>query len=181
MTSLRRAASVALALSAAAMLATSSLGFTSATAERGVGVNVVAPEDAYVGVAVCEKNQGGGNANPVRVWVTNQYSRSLTVADVTSDTGDSLAPGQRNERLGVGERARFESLRANDEVTVHVAGGLDAAVTVQVQQKGDCPSTSGHDVNRDSAESTTTPRQSTTANAATTSLSENATTTRAAG
>jgi hypothetical protein len=138
---LPRAVSVTLAVAAAAMLATGSLGFSSVSAERGVQVNVVDAEEAYVGVVACEKpssnNQGEG-ANPVRVWVTNQYSGQFTVTAVTSDTGYSVT-GQVPEQLAPGDSERFESLNADSEVTVTVTGGLDAVVTVDVYSTATCP------------------------------------------
>ncbi|WP_336038246.1 hypothetical protein [Halobacterium yunchengense] len=136
----RRAASVVLAVAAAAALATGSLGFTSASAERGVQVNVVEPEDGYVGVQACEKANGSGDgANPVRVWVTNQYTAQFTVERITTDAGDEFTPNSNRGTLDVGERESYEPLDADSELTVHVSEGLTATVNVQVDQKGDCP------------------------------------------
>lgn len=168
----QRAVSVALALTAAALLATGSLGFSSVSAERGVQVNVVDAEDAYVGVVACEKDSSNSsqNANSVRVWVTNQYSGPFDVSAITSDTGDSVA-GPVPETLEPGESERFESLNADYEVTVEVTDGLDATVNVDVYSESNCPrstsddSPGGSDSSAGEAETTT---RATTASAETT-------------
>lgn len=135
----QRAVSVAFAVAAAVMLATSSLGYSAVNAERGVRVEVVESEDAYVGVTVCRPgDSGGGSSDPVHVRVVNQYSDSFTVVDVTSDAGDSLPPGQQHERLDPGDSETFEPLRADDEVTVHVAGSVTATVNASVGSPN-CP------------------------------------------
>lgn len=140
---LQRAVSVTLAVAAAAMLATSSLGYTSVSAERGVQIEVVDTENAYVNAIACSTNNGNGNGNgngnPVKVHVTNQYSDEFTVEQITSDTDDEIAAGHVPESLSPGESHVFQSLQANDEVTITVTGGLDAAVTVDVKDKQDCP------------------------------------------
>lgn len=127
----RRAVSIALAVAAAAMLATSSLGFSSVSAERGVQVNVVDAEDAYVNATVCRVDNG--SANKVRVQVTNQYSSQFTVDTITTDRGRELPAGQQSVELSVGESETFDGrLKANDEVTVHVSGNLTATVRVEI-------------------------------------------------
>ncbi|MFB6073153.1 MAG: hypothetical protein ABEJ88_09315 [Halobacterium sp.] len=138
----RRLLSVALAVAAAMTLATGSLGYSSVSADRGVQVNVVQSENAYVGVVACAKGNGNGNgAAPVRIWVTNQYSSSFTVQSVewAADAGghNGLSP---NDELDPGETAKYNSAFGGDEVVVNVtAPGFNASVTVDVHSKWACP------------------------------------------
>lgn len=135
-----RAVSVALALAAAAMLATGSLGYTSVSADRGVQIEVVDHENAYVNATACEVSRGNGQEpTPVRVWVTNQYSGEFAVERIASGT-DELSKAEVLATLEPGESERFESLKADGEVTVHVTGSLNAAVTVDVAGKDACQS-----------------------------------------
>lgn len=135
----QRAVSVALALAAAALLATGSLGFSSVSAERGVQVNVVDAEDAYVNATACSTNRGNGTS--VKVRVTNQYSEPFSIDQITDEDGDEIARGHVPESLDPGDYHEFPSLQANDEVTITVTGGLTATVTVDVEENGDCPGT----------------------------------------
>jgi hypothetical protein len=132
-----RAVSVLLAAVAATMLITGSFGFTSVSAERGVSVNVVESENAYVGVSACEKSNGGDKgANPVWVVVTNQFSDTFVVDDVS---WDDL---QKARVLQPGESTTFKNAfadRSDGTVTIQVAGGLDATVTGEAKEKADCP------------------------------------------
>lgn len=133
----RRAVSIALAVAAAAMLATGSLGFSSVSAERGVQVNVVDTEDAFVNATVCRVDNGNGDK--VRVQVTNQYSSQFTVDTITTDLGRELPPGQRSVELSPGESETFQGkLKANNEVTVVVSGKLTATVKVEIGSPN-CP------------------------------------------
>ncbi|GAB7013194.1 hypothetical protein [Halolamina salina] len=132
----RRAVSVLLAAVAATMLVTGSFGFTSVSAERGVAVNVVESENAYVNVSACEKSNGNATSRPARVTVTNQFSGSFTIEDVS--WGDL----NRERTLQPGESTTFNNAfadAADGTVTVDVTGGLDATVTAQVSEKADCP------------------------------------------
>lgn len=131
----RRAVSVLLAVAAAAMLVTGSFGFTSVSAERGVAVNVVESENAYVGVSACEKSNGNGNGTePARVMVTNQFSEEFTVDDI------SWGEVTKQLSLDPGNSTTFNNVKLSDNtVTIGVTGGLDATVTTQVKEKGDCP------------------------------------------
>jgi hypothetical protein len=135
---IQRAVSVMLAVVAVAMLATSTLGYTSASVDRGVQVNVVEAGDAYVNVTVCETpqaNASGNGGDPVKVTVTNQHADSFTVESITwsddahpTDTG--MEPG---DTLAPGSSVTYDNAFGTDEVTVVVSGGLDAAVTVDVE------------------------------------------------
>ncbi|MCG1004318.1 MULTISPECIES: hypothetical protein [Halobacterium] len=128
----RRAVSVLLAVSAATMLATGSLGFTSVSADRGVSVNVVDSEDAYVNATACR------NGGAVKVTVTNQYSDTFTVERITSGA-DELPGGKVSKQIIPGNSERFPVSQAGEKVTVHVTGKLTAAVTVTVQERSECP------------------------------------------
>lgn len=136
-----RAISVTLALVAVAMLATSTLGYTSASVDRGVQVNVVEAEDAYVNVSVCERGQANGpgnGANPVKVVVTNQYVGSFTVESIRwSDDAhpqkEQLEPG---DVVNPGSSVTYNNAFGTDEVTVVVSGSLGAEVTVDVETCG---------------------------------------------
>ncbi|WP_435116054.1 hypothetical protein [Halolamina sp. C58] len=132
-----RAVSVLLAAVAATMLVTGSFGFTSVSADRGVAVNVVESEEAYVGVVACEKSNGGDNGTePARVMVTNQFSEEFTIEDVSWDD-------LKDERtLQPGDSTTFNNAFADTSdgtVAIEVSGGLDATVTAQVKEKSDCP------------------------------------------
>ncbi|MGB9964502.1 hypothetical protein [Halobacterium hubeiense] len=145
-----RAVSIALALAAVSLLATGTLGFTSVSAERGVSVNVVDTDKAYVGVTACEptngngsdanasSNNGQGNAD-VYVTVTNRYSEPLTVEGISANTHDA-APTDRNS-IGSGARETYALHVDATEVTVDVDGdGFDATVTAEVESadRSDC-------------------------------------------
>ncbi|QKY19146.1 hypothetical protein B4589_001665 [Halolamina sp. CBA1230] len=140
----RRTVSVLFAVLAATMLVTGSFGFTSVSADRGVSINVVDSENAYVGVSVCEKSNGNGNengngANPVRVTVTNQFSDSFTVEKIAA--GDSAHSSEKEKQFGrsidSGDRDTFNAF-GDEVVTVVVTDGLDATVTVEVEEKSTC-------------------------------------------
>lgn len=136
-----RAISVTLALVAVAMLATSTLGYTSASVDRGVQVNVVEAEDAYVNVSVCERGQANGQgngANPVKVVVTNQHVGSFTVESITwSDDAHPQKEGLEPEDVvNPGSSVTYNNAFGTDEVTVAVSGSLDAEVTVDVETCG---------------------------------------------
>lgn len=136
-----RAVSVTLAIVAVAMLATSTLGYTSASVDRGVQVNVVEADDAYVNVSVCERGQANGpgnGANPVKVVVTNQYVGSFTVESIRwSDNAhpqkEELEPG---DVVNPGSSVTYNNAFGTDEVTVTVDGSFDAEVTVDVETCG---------------------------------------------
>lgn len=134
-----RAVSVTLAVVAVALLATSTLGYSSASMDRGVQVDVVDAEDAYVNATACEKPQGNNSengANPVRVTVTNQHTDSFTVESITwSDdahpTKTELEPG---DEVGPGETVTYNNAFGTDQVTIEVSGNFHATVTVDVEQ-----------------------------------------------
>jgi len=138
---IRRTVSVMLALAAVAMLATSTLGYSTASVDRGVQVNVVEAEDATVNVSVCERGQAtdqGNGADPVQVTVTNQHADSFTVQSIAwsedahpTDTG--MEPG---DTVAPGSSVTYDDAFGSDEVTVVVSGGLEAAVTVAVEPCG---------------------------------------------
>jgi hypothetical protein len=137
-----RAVSATLAVVAVAMLATSTMGYSSVSVDRGVQVNVVEAEDAYVNVTVCETPQanGSGNgpgngANPVKVTVTNQHAGSFTVESIT--WSDDAHPNRNGMEPGdvvePGSSVTYNNAFGTDQVTVVVSGTLDAAVTVDVE------------------------------------------------
>ncbi|SFP28372.1 MULTISPECIES: hypothetical protein [Halolamina] len=132
----RRAVSVLLAVTAATMLVTGSFGFTSVSADRGVSVAVVESENAYVGVSVCEKDNGTGNgSDPVKVTVTNRFSEPFTVDEISWSDSAHQSKDRLNPKKGTlapGESRTFNKTFGEQEVTVEVTGGLDATVTAEV-------------------------------------------------
>ncbi|MCD2203016.1 hypothetical protein [Halobacterium sp. KA-6] len=141
-----RVVSIVLALAAVSMLATGTLGFTSVSAERGVSVNVVDSEDAYVGVTACapqnsngasssanaSSGQGVGNTE-VYVSVRNRYSRDITVERITEAAGD--AQEEPSSHIGPGARKTYNLDFNATEITVEIVGdGFDATVTADVNE-----------------------------------------------
>lgn len=147
----RRAVSVLLAVVAATMLVTGSFGFSSVSAERGVSINVVESENAYVGVSVCEISNGdgednGNGSNPVRVTVSNQFSETFDVTEITLGGSGGPDADVDRESISTGESSTFDvKAHGYDQLTVEVADGLDASVTVDVPDE-QC-STNGVGVN----------------------------------
>ncbi|MFW5911459.1 MAG: hypothetical protein ACOCQV_01855 [Halolamina sp.] len=135
----RRAVSVLLAVTAAAMLVTGSFGFTSVSADRGVSVAVVDTENAFVNASACEKSNGQDDrTNPVSVTVTNQFSDDFTVDEITWESGHpSKQASNPDEPIEPGASETFDGTFGDDTVTVVVSGSLDAAVTVPVEGKCD--------------------------------------------
>jgi hypothetical protein len=143
-----RVVSIVLALAAVSMLATGTLGFTSVSAERGVSVNVVDSEDAYVGVTACAPtHNGSGNGNgsgagsaDVYVTVTNQYSTPVVVERIEGGGNDANLD-DASRVISVGEVEQYPLQFDADEVTVEVtADGFDATVTDAVveSERKDC-------------------------------------------
>ncbi|KPN31215.1 hypothetical protein SY89_01958 [Halolamina pelagica] len=137
----QRAVSVLLAVTAASMLVTGSFGFTSVSADRGVSVAVVDSENAYVGVSVCEKDNGNENgANPVKVTVTNQFSEQFTVDRIS--WSDSAHPNKSalnpEVTLDSGDSHTFNNAFGDQVVTVEVSDGLEATVNAEVQDRSTC-------------------------------------------
>jgi len=156
-----RVVSIVLALAAVSMLATGTLGFTSVSAERGISVNVVSNESAYVGVTACEpthgnesdanasKGNGEGNAD-LYVTVANRYSGTVTVEDISANAHDvELDDHDRTITSGDWQEYPLHLDVDATEVTVDVDGdGFDASVTADVQQqpRHDCnPGNGGSD------------------------------------
>lgn len=136
----RRSVSLVLAVAATAMLVTGTVGFTGVSAERGVSVSVVEPDDAYVDVSVCANANSKANAssaNPVDVTVSNQYSEAFTVESVEwgADAHPNKTAIQPQVELEPGESTTFENAFGTDEVTVTVSRGLEATVTVAVRSQ----------------------------------------------
>ena len=130
----RRTVSVLFAALAATMLVTGSFGFTSVSADRGVSVNVVDSENAYVGVSVCKESNGEGNGAKAEINVSNRFSDDFSVREIT--LGESEEPDWMKgskDPIPPGESETFRVKAGNhDHVTVEVTGGLDASVTVNV-------------------------------------------------
>jgi hypothetical protein len=139
-----RVVSIALALAAVSMLATGTLGFTSVSAERGVSVNVVESEKAYVGVTACAPTNGNGNGNSsgngngkgnaaVYVWVTNQYSSDVTVERIEGGGSEISTFDSSDESISSGGEREYPFPDNASEVTVDVVGdGFDATITAEV-------------------------------------------------
>jgi len=154
----RRAVSALFAVLAATMLVTGSFGFTSVSADRGVSINVVESENAYVGATACQTGQGNGNgSNSVKVTVTNQYSAPFTVdgirwSESAHGSKDRLDP---DVTLAPGESETFNNAFGEQEVTVEVTDGLDASVTVEVADEQCSNNGEGVDENPDGGENGT--------------------------
>jgi len=149
-----RVVAVVLAVVAVSALATSTLGFSSVTAERSVSVNVVNSSQAYVGVTACapthgnENTTGNGNGKgksagnaEMYVTVTNQYSSPIRVKRIAGG-GQFIEPEGSNAVIQVGNVEKYPLQFDASEVTVEVGGnGFDATVTATVtdeQDRSDC-------------------------------------------
>lgn len=132
--------SVVLALAAATALTVGSVGFSSATADRGVSVNVVEDEEATVNVEACytSANPNQGNRTPVTVQVTNRFPTALTVERVD---GESPPPGKATVSPGGRTTFTVTPETAVSEVTVDLVsdGGTQVTITRTVVEKADCP------------------------------------------
>lgn len=159
-TVLRMALLVALTVSVSGATVGSS-GFSAVEADRAVSVNVVDNDAAYVGVVACEKADENGTSNgkaPIRVWVTNRYTETLTVASVASADADWTNKNANHDTVGVGQDEQFETVFDSKPDTVRVtvtADGFDASVTRTVTPKSECPYAMGSSEDSGSAGNST--------------------------
>ncbi|SHH61780.1 hypothetical protein [Halobaculum gomorrense] len=139
----RTAFKIALLVVLTTGLSVGTSGFSTVEAARSVNVNGVDNENAYVGVVACEKSNGNGNgASPVRVWVTNRYTDTVTVEEISNEAVDRTDGSLDTATVSAGERERFETVFdvPIDTVIVRVtADGFDATVTRHVAAKSACP------------------------------------------
>lgn len=109
----RRRVLVLLAVTAAAVAAVGSGSFTATTADRGVSVDVVGDENAYLALDYPDKEVDNGST-PTFLTVTNRFTTTLddiTVEYWVGESVDNLASRDdgtlQNESVGVGEARSF--------------------------------------------------------------------------
>lgn len=102
-----RLLSLGLAITAALLLVSGSLGFTSTTADRGVSVDVTDDEDAFVGYDTGDESGAQSGTTLTLVDVTNRFDQNVAVSDIEItlesedsvefgevDTPETIAPGE---------------------------------------------------------------------------------------
>lgn len=102
-----RTLSLALATVAVAGLLVSSMGFTSVTATRGVSVDVVSDEDAYIGYDSADLRVSDGDRVAL-VTVANRLFGPVSVTDVSVASAHVGFENVSNPSLAPGEQAPIE-------------------------------------------------------------------------
>lgn len=108
--------------------------FSSVEAERGVEVNVVEDDEAYLGL-----EEGVSDQRLIRV--TNQFTASLTLtlaAAVQDSPNPVTVEYERggNERVAIGIKTADSDDDGSDRVTVDIGPGEDLGITVSCEEAG---------------------------------------------
>jgi hypothetical protein len=119
--------SLLLALAAAAMLVSGTLGFTSTAADRGATVEAAGDDSAYVGYDTGTVEAFDGDYVEL-VTVTNSLQTPLNITDVTLESGDSVVNDNLDlpTDIGTGEAGAIEG-------TVSCEDDTEATVTMTIE------------------------------------------------
>lgn len=124
----RKTLSLVLALIAVSALLVGSLGFGTAAAERGVTVDVVADESAFIGYDSADMVVSDGDRVEI-VTVTNRLYDHVTVTEVSVDAESLTFENPSEPTLAPGEQAPIEG-------TVECQAGVTETVEVTVSLEG---------------------------------------------
>jgi len=96
-------------------------GFSSASADRGIDVNVVDDQQAYLGFEQQSINTDNGTTT-VEVTIANQFPAGTAHSEVRVSIIGTPDDRTADSQLGVGERQthRFESVPCNGTIAVEV-------------------------------------------------------------
>lgn len=131
---MNRRAWVVLAAAAVALASTAGTGAVSSmSAERGMNVDVVEDERAYLGVDIETTTTENGTA--VNVTVSNQFPSGTTLDVTVSHEGVTLYPGNHSLESGETRWATFENATCGETVRITASAG---SVTVELERDVEC-------------------------------------------
>ena len=136
----RRQVVLVAALLASLALVSNTAAYSSVHADRGVQVQVVGDEDAYLGLQRTTTNVSNGTAD-LEVTVSNQFAAGTDLTEVETTVGGTAVDLAAGGSLDPGERSShtFANVSCADAVTIAASG---SGVRVSLNRSVPCSNTS---------------------------------------